>query len=144
MARIAVTVVAVLAVVSAVGLALAQEAVQVGMGTPVVWTADATPATTATTISIVNNPDGDPTARYQPETLEIAVGTTVIWTNIDNSIEDNLHTATSDDTVADGDFVFDSGVLDEGISYAHTFNTAGTFEYRCLFHDDMTGTVRVA
>jgi len=39
---------------------------------------------------------------------------------------------------------FESGTLGSGASFAHTFATAGSFNYRCRFHAIMTGTVTVS
>ena len=70
---------------------------------------------------------------YQPAQTEVAVGTTVTWTNSDTV----PHTATH----ADG--AFDSGILDPGQSFSYTFDEAGTFDYICLVHPEMKGTVVV-
>jgi plastocyanin len=52
-------------------------------------------------------------------------------------------------------FVLDAGTYEAGfrnsglvvgegdVQYRLTFPTAGTYEYRCLFHTDMEGTVKV-
>jgi plastocyanin len=68
-----------------------------------------------------------------PPTLEVAVGTTVTWINQD----DAPHTVTADDGS------FDSGRLDQGQSFSHTFDEAGAFVYHCDFHPDMTATIVV-
>jgi hypothetical protein len=47
------------------------------------------------------------------------------------------HTATSEDDA------FDSGNLDEGQSFSFTFTEPGTYQYRCDYHSDMTGTIVV-
>jgi plastocyanin len=70
---------------------------------------------------------------FAPGTLTIAVGDTVTWTNSDSM----PHTATSEDDA------FDSGNLDQGQSFSFTFNEPGTYEYRCDYHSDMTGTIVV-
>jgi plastocyanin len=70
---------------------------------------------------------------FGPGTLTIAVGDTVTWTNSDGM----PHTATSEDDA------FDSGNLDEGQSFSFTFTEPGTYEYRCDYHSDMTGTIVV-
>ena len=68
----------------------------------------------------------------QPQ-IEIAVGTTVTWKN-----EDQLaHTVTATDKG------FDSGMIEPGSSWSHTFNQAGTFTYFCTPHPFMKGTVVV-
>ena len=70
---------------------------------------------------------------FSPARLTVAVGDTVTWTNADSS----PHTVTSEDGT------FDSGNLDEGQVFSHTFTTPGTFAYRCEYHSDMTATVVV-
>jgi len=76
---------------------------------------------------------------YNPNTIDITVGTTVVWENADNT----MHTATSGnpDTGADG--VFDSDILSAGDSYEFTFADAGNYDYYCILHPWMTGTVNV-
>ena len=66
--------------------------------------------------------------------LTIAKGTTVTWTDTGQ----RSHTVTS----ADGTFGSD-GALTSGKTYAHTFDSAGTFAYKCTIHSDMQGTVTV-
>lgn len=66
--------------------------------------------------------------------LTIAKGTTVTWTDTGQ----RSHTVTG----ADGTFGSD-GVLTSGKTYSHTFDSAGTFAYKCLIHSDMQGTVTV-
>src|SRR5215213_5852018 len=70
---------------------------------------------------------------FHPAQTEIAVGTTVTWTNRDTV----PHTATATDRT------FDSGILDPGKSYSFTFEKAGTFDYACLVHPQMKGTIVV-
>ncbi|MCC2649312.1 MAG: mauC 1 [Nitrososphaeraceae archaeon] len=76
-------------------------------------------AQTATSISIVpgssapNNPKF-----YDPSPANVAVGTTVTWTN-------------------DDDF------MTKGKTFSHTFDTAGTFDYYCTLHPFMIGQVVV-
>lgn len=70
---------------------------------------------------------------FNPGTMTVAVGDTITWTNADSS----PHTVTAEDGS------FDSGNLDEGQGFAHTFTEPGTYEYRCDYHSDMTATVVV-
>jgi len=70
---------------------------------------------------------------FSPNDLEIKVGTTVTWTNLD----DAPHTATADDQS------FDSGSLGKNESFSYTFNEAGTFTYYCAFHPSMTAAITV-
>jgi len=70
---------------------------------------------------------------FDPPSLTVKVGTTVKWTNQDSA----PHTVASDG----GDW--ESGQLDQGESFTHTFDQAGTFAYHCSVHPAMKGTVVV-
>jgi plastocyanin len=73
--------------------------------------------------------------RFQPNTLTVAVGTTVTWTN--NGF--NFHTLSSTDKM------FDSGPLGAGQSFSYTFQKAGTIDLICRQHvlNGMTGRIIV-
>lgn len=71
---------------------------------------------------------------FSPESITVKKGTTVTWTNQDNT----SHTITADSGTGP-----DSGTLANGKSYSFTYDTAGTFAYHCNFHSDMHGTVVV-
>jgi plastocyanin len=71
---------------------------------------------------------------YVPERIIVSPGTTVVWTNEDSEIH----------TVRSLDGLFASGELAYGDTYAHRFDTAGTYGYFCEFHPDMVGSVLVA
>jgi len=70
-------------------------------------------------------------AQFYPRTLRIRKGDVVEWKN------DDLvpHTATSAS--------FDSGSMNPGTAWRHTFTKAGQFAYVCTFHPTMTGVVVV-
>lgn len=70
---------------------------------------------------------------YKPADLQVKAGTTVTFTNVDTF----AHTVTAKDKS------FDSGNMDEGATFEHTFAEAGTFEYLCAIHNSMTGKVTV-
>ena len=70
---------------------------------------------------------------FSPATLNVALGTTVIWTNNDST----THTVTSDTGV------FNSGGMGQNATFSYTFNTAGTYTYYCSVHTYMKGTVVV-
>jgi plastocyanin len=74
-----------------------------------------------------------PDFNFAPDTIEVAVGGEVTWTNSHSQ----AHTASSAGT-------FDTGSIQPGESATVTFDTAGTFAYICSFHPFMTGTVTVA
>jgi plastocyanin len=71
---------------------------------------------------------------YQPPSLEVAVGATVTWENIDG---DDDHTVTSSDGV------FNSGVLSAGSDFEYSFDAPGTYPYFCAIHPEMEGTITV-
>ena len=70
---------------------------------------------------------------YDPEVITIAAGTTVVWENADSMI----HTVTA----VEGEF--DSEMISAGGSYEHVFNEPGNFDYFCIVHPWMEGTVTV-
>lgn len=68
---------------------------------------------------------------FSPYVLHIKQGAAVTWTN-----QDALpHTVTSDS--------FDSGQLDKGDTWTHSFNEKGTYEYSCTYHSSMKGVIVV-
>jgi plastocyanin len=69
---------------------------------------------------------------FSPASLTVAVGDTVTWTNVD----DSPHTVTASGA-------FDSGNLNGGQTFSHTFDEAGTFTYVCLYHDEMVAKITV-
>ncbi len=73
---------------------------------------------------------------YDPETLDITVGTTVAWDNADTTV----HTVTSG-KAPETDGIFDSEMMASGDIFEFTFTDAGTFDYFCTFHPWMVGTV---
>lgn len=70
---------------------------------------------------------------YTPKTITIKAGTTVKWSNKD----DSQHKVVADDGS------WSSSSLSKGDSFSFTFTQAGTFTYHCGFHSSMTGTVVV-
>jgi plastocyanin len=71
---------------------------------------------------------------YEPDVLHIKRGATVTWQNL----EADLHTVTS----SLGNEL-NSGNLTRQKRYEHTFSTPGIYEYRCVFHEVMVGTIIV-
>jgi plastocyanin len=71
--------------------------------------------------------------RFQPESLTVARGDTVVWVNKDLV----PHTATSK---AGG---FDSQGIEAENSWKFTVRKKGDFAYVCTFHPTMTAMVRV-
>ena len=78
------------------------------------------------------------TFQFAPDTVRVAAGTRVVWTNAD----DIEHTITSDTTAArDGRF---NGVVSKrGATYSAVMMKAGTYRYFCDRHRFMNGTVIV-
>ena len=77
---------------------------------------------------------------YTPAMLNIQLGDTVIWTNVDSEV----HTVSSANVTSDGGVYFHETLL-PGETYSVTFDTPGTYFYSCMikFHG-MTGIVRVS
>jgi plastocyanin len=68
---------------------------------------------------------------FSPATVTVSVGDSVTWTNNDGT----AHTATGSG--------FDTGNIAGGASGSVTFQSAGSFDYACSIHPQMTGTVVV-
>lgn len=84
------------------------------------------PATGGTAVTIAN-------FAFGPESLTIAVGDSVTWTNQDSA----GHTVTADDGS------FKSGTLATGDTFSQTFSAAGTYAYHCAIHPKMKATIVV-
>jgi plastocyanin len=70
---------------------------------------------------------------YLQPRLQVTVGTTIEWTNNDPM----PHSVTATDRS------FNSGLINPGKTYRHTFTKAGTFSFFCMPHPFMKGTVVV-
>ncbi|MDO8688591.1 MAG: cupredoxin family copper-binding protein [Dehalococcoidia bacterium] len=70
---------------------------------------------------------------FGPKTLTVPVGTTVRWTNKDSA----AHTASASKGA------FDSGNLAPGQSFSFKFTQAGSYDYVCKYHSNMTATITV-
>ena len=68
---------------------------------------------------------------FSPKSSTVKVGETVTWTFTGGS----AHNVTFDD--------FNSKLMKTG-TYTHTFEKAGSFEYRCTIHTGMKGTIEVS
>ena len=75
------------------------------------------------------------TWQYSPQSITVVVGvnSTVTW--VSRSI--------AYDTVTARDGSFGSGTIPPGGTYSFTFLTPGTYQYYCIYHPWMTGTVTV-
>ena len=70
---------------------------------------------------------------YTPATLLVAPGTTVTWTNDDDSPH----------SVRERDGKFKSSALDTDETFSQTFTAPGDYEYFCSIHPYMTGKIVV-
>jgi plastocyanin len=98
-------------------------------------------------VTMKNNPK----ALFVPATVNCKVGDTVNWTNpgvITHSVTFDPAQAVAKENVVlpEGVAPFDSGNMEEGGTFKHTFTTKGTYKYVCKFHEamGMIGTVVVS
>jgi plastocyanin len=70
---------------------------------------------------------------YTPPSLVVEPGTTVTWTNADDSPH----------TVREKDGKFKSAALDTDDTFSQTFAAPGEYEYFCSIHPYMTGKIVV-
>lgn len=71
------------------------------------------------------------TIGFLPTTITVKKGSTITWTNNDTA----PHTVTGNG--------WDSGQIDPGETYSRKFTAAGSFDYHCIIHPVMQGTVNV-
>ena len=82
----------------------------------------------------------DTNACFIPNPVTISVGETVTWENTDNA----AHTVTSGSPADGPDGVFDSSlIMAGGATFSHTFDAVGTYDYFCMVHSWMAGSVIV-
>ena len=77
---------------------------------------------------------------YIPADVTVDVGGDVTWTNDDTA----AHTVTSGTAEGGPDGHFDSSLFMAGNSFTVTFEEEGVFDYFCMVHPWMVGTVTVA
>ena len=75
---------------------------------------------------------------FSPASKTIAVGTTIKWTNKDNTTHDVIS-----GTPGNPSGLFNSGDFSMNGEFTFTFSQAGTFPYYCSHHAGMTGTIIV-
>ncbi len=68
---------------------------------------------------------------FNPAQVTVAVGDTVVWTNLD-PVPHQIASAS-----------FNSAPLSQGNSFSQKFTAAGTYDYHCAIHPSMTGKVIV-
>ena len=76
---------------------------------------------------------------FIPSPVTIDIGATVTWENNDTA----AHTSTAGSALDGPSGVFDSSLIMAGSSFSHTFDSAGTYDYFCMVHPWMSGTVIV-
>lgn len=94
------------------------------------------PTPTGPTAAVSMITPGGYTFSFNPATLTISVGTTVIWTNRTTT----PHTITSDTDT------FNSGLndpIEAGFTFTYKFTRSGTYKYHCALHPTMTATIIV-
>jgi len=91
------------------------------------------PAGSSTAVSIPQGASTLTLTAYNPNPVNVAVGTTVRWTNTDAV----AHTSTSDNNA------WNSGTLGAGAHFDFTFQNTGSFPYHCAIHPGMVGTIVV-
>jgi plastocyanin len=73
--------------------------------------------------------------KFSPSQLTISIGDSILVTNKDQAGIPHTWTSTT--------AAWDSGNLDVGQSFLYRFQSAGTFNFLCSYHQAMTGTVTV-
>ncbi len=76
---------------------------------------------------------------FSPTRIQVALGTTVTWTNQDTI----PHNVTLTPVVISSSNNWESGLLYPGQSFSYTFTSQGTFQYHCQEHPGMDGIVIV-
>ena len=106
-------------------------------------TGNATNATGAsgggTSVSIVPGSSTLTDTAYQPNPIQVSVGTTVTWTNNDAQ----PHTVNSGENATPSG-LFDSPIMAPQATFEYTYTEAGEFPYFCILHPNMVGTVSVS
>jgi len=76
---------------------------------------------------------------FAPPHITINAGDTVEWVNIDTA----AHTVTGGSPADGPSGIFDSSLLMASGNYAFTFDEAGSYDYFCMVHPWMVGSVSV-
>ena len=100
----------------------------------------------ATSVTVENAPGSsvpgcEETAEgcFIPNIATVVIGGTVTWENGDTA----AHTSTAGSATEGPSGVWDSSLIMAGSSFSHTFDAVGTFDYFCMVHPWMNGTVIV-
>lgn len=70
---------------------------------------------------------------FRPVLLTVTAGTKVTWVNKGSKAH----------TVVSNDKLFDSGLVNVGGEFSHTFDAPGTYSYHCAPHAKMIGQIVV-
>jgi len=97
-------------------------------------TTTTTTATTTTTVTVQNRSITIVNFAFNPSSMIINKGDTVIWTN-----NDSVPHQVVGDTLAS----LKAPVMNNGQKYSYTFKDAGTFAYHCAIHPSMKGNIIV-
>ncbi|MEK0349359.1 MAG: plastocyanin/azurin family copper-binding protein [Nitrosopumilus sp.] len=76
---------------------------------------------------------------FTPADISINAGDTVHWMNIDTV----AHTVTGGSPANGPSGVFDSSLLMADAAFAYTFDETGSYDYFCMVHPWMTGSISV-
>ncbi|HJO31514.1 MAG TPA: plastocyanin/azurin family copper-binding protein [Nitrosopumilus sp.] len=76
---------------------------------------------------------------FTPASISINAGDTVEWANVDTA----AHTVTGGSPADGPSGVFDSSLLMGSGNYSFTFDDAGSYDYFCMVHPWMVGSVSV-
>ena len=104
-------------------------------------------ASAAPAAAVINMTDS---LTFSPKTVEITVGQTVEWTTVGgmpHTVTDKPGSAGNPENegLPNGAEPFDSGLIESGQKFRHTFTTPGEYTYLCLLHEagQMVGKVVV-
>jgi plastocyanin len=110
-----------------------------GMGSSIAGIKTNNTNTNVMNVSIVANAADLEDKAYQPNPINIDVGTTIVWTN--NDLTTHTVTEHTSSAVPNG---FDSGLLGSEEKYRHVFDKTATIEYHCMLHPTMSGKIIVS
>ncbi|MDH3765359.1 MAG: plastocyanin/azurin family copper-binding protein, partial [Nitrosopumilus sp.] len=79
-------------------------------------------------------------ACYLPTSITINVGDTIKWINLDIA----THTASSGSLSEGPTSVFESSLIRNNASFTFTFEETGIYDYYCMLHPWMIGSVSVS
>ena len=79
-------------------------------------------------------------ASYSPEPIEISAGQAVTWYN-DDAISHTVTSGSAGDSSSGADF--DSHAILSKQSFSLIFDGPGDYDYYCIYHPSMVGTIHV-